>query len=121
QVNKLLRTFRPIFDRVLVQRIHPKAVTKSGILLPESINKGGKGFFMAKVLSTGTGKINQFTGEYNKCLLKPGDTVIVPEYGGIHIQQFYEEVNHGTSLDLMVYKEEDILGIFENDSKNNVN
>ncbi|KAH8582468.1 chaperonin 10 Kd subunit [Cryptosporidium sp. chipmunk genotype I] len=116
-VNKLLRTFKPIFDRVLVQKINPKTITKSGILLPESINKGSKSFFMAKVLSTGTGKINQFTGEYYKSFVKPGDTVVVPEHGGISIQQLFGEIDHEISSDLVVYREEDILGIFENGSQ----
>lgn len=102
---------------MLVQRINLKTITKSGILLPESINKGNKGFFMAKVLSTGCGKMNQFTGEYYKPVVQPGDTVVVPEHGGISIRQFYEEIDSGTTSDLIVYKEEDILGVFENDDQ----
>ena len=72
---------------------------------------------MAKVLSTGSGKINHFTGEYYKSSVKPGDTVVVPEYGGISIQEIYGEIENDTTSDFIVYKEEDILGIFENDSQ----
>lgn len=97
-----------------MQRINPQKITKSGIILPESITKGSQNFFMAKVLSIGTGKINQFTGEHFKCTVKPGDTVIVPEYGGINIQRFSGEIDNKIKSDLIVYKEEDILGIFEN-------
>ncbi|KAJ1613619.1 putative chaperonin subunit [Cryptosporidium canis] len=110
--NKFIKSFKPIFDRVLVQRLHPQKITKSGIILPESISKGGKNFFIAKVLSTGTGKFNQFTGEYLKCSVKPGDTVVVPEYGGIHVQQFSGDFDN-TKPDMIVYKEDEILGTIE--------
>ncbi len=93
------RTLRPMLNRVLVQVTKPVTKTKSGILLPEG--KGTKLNF-AKVLAVGPGKRDE-TGKHLSMSLKPGDHILIPEYGGT-------KVTLADNEDVFIYREDDILG-----------
>jgi len=73
----------PLFDRVLVERFAKETTTKSGIMLPEK--SGGK-MLNATVVSVGPGTRNASSGEFHPCSVKPGDKVLLPEYGGSKIE-----------------------------------
>ncbi|KAF7459061.1 chaperonin GroS [Cryptosporidium felis] len=111
-VNKIIKVFKPLMNRVLVQRIRNE-ITKSGILVPVSISKGSNNYFKARVISVGNGETNKLTGERLQLSVKPGDIVIAPESAGVNIQQISEELGCNEPQDLLIYKEEELLGVFE--------
>jgi len=75
----LAKTFKPLFDRVLVERA--QAVTKSagGILLPNA-PKTNEGV----VIAVGNG-IRNNTGDFLPLNINVGDKVLLPEYGGVKL------------------------------------
>ncbi|GBE62186.1 10 kDa protein [Babesia ovata] len=97
----IAKRFVPLFDRVLVSKIKPDAKTKSGLLLPESSNLSSK---LATVLAVGAGRLNA-KGEVIAPTLKKGDTVVIPEYGGMELKLDGEKYS--------VYREEDIIGVVD--------
>lgn len=91
----------PMHDRFLVRRDPPPDLTKGGIVIPESIKwRGDRG----KVLAVGPGK-KLDDGSRLPMSVKVGDTVMLPEYGGV-------EVNHDGEL-LSLMTEDEILGVLE--------
>uniref|UniRef100_A0A183IGT7 10 kDa heat shock protein, mitochondrial n=1 Tax=Soboliphyme baturini TaxID=241478 RepID=A0A183IGT7_9BILA len=77
----LLKTFVPLFDRVLVEKFAPETKTKGGIMLPEKSQ--GK-VLEATVVATGEGARDE-SGKRLPMTIKPGDRVLLPEYGGTKI------------------------------------
>ncbi|KAL1972946.1 hypothetical protein VTN31DRAFT_6488 [Thermomyces dupontii] len=77
----------PLLDRVLVQKIKPETKTASGIYLPESsvkdINQG-------TVLAVGPGALDK-NGNKIPMSVKPGDKVLIPQYGGSPVKVNDEE------------------------------
>ncbi|KAH8741674.1 hypothetical protein FG386_003648 [Cryptosporidium ryanae] len=112
-VSNIANKIKPLFDRVLVQRIKPDMITRSGIFLPENIYRSSS-VIKAKVISIGNGKFNRFTGENVKLSVRPGDIVLAPKYGGINVQSISKTVgDEEDSSDLIMYKEDELLGIVE--------
>lgn len=96
--RRLMSTnLEPLFDRVLVKKIEAEAQTKGGIMLPENQTKTHNG----TIVAVGTGARNR-DGEFYKPILKAGDKVLLPEYGGNKI-----DLNGETHY---VYRESDIIG-----------
>eukprot|EP00928_Gymnodinium_smaydae_P065207 TRINITY_DN48383_c0_g1_i1.p1 TRINITY_DN48383_c0_g1~~TRINITY_DN48383_c0_g1_i1.p1 ORF type:complete len:105 (-),score=29.60 TRINITY_DN48383_c0_g1_i1:105-419(-) len=95
--------FVPLMDRLLVQKLKPVAKSAGGILLPESAAKAPN---WAKVLAAGPGRRTK-EGEVLKMNVKVGDTVVVPEYGGLTLKFDGE--------DYQVFREEDIMGIIQDE------
>lgn len=90
--------FRPLYDRVLIERVEEK--TNSGIVIPDSAKeKPCNGV----VLEVGMGK----RGDDGKCLtmeVKKGDKVLFGKYSGTEVKIDGKECT--------VLEEKDILGIF---------
>lgn len=84
---------RPLGDRVLVKPITEEEVTKSGIVLPDTVDKEKKA--EGEVVAVGTGeKIVTFN-------LQPGQHVIFGRYAGEEIKiddQDYKIVSHDDVL-----------------------
>jgi len=95
------RKFVPMMDRVLVQKLKPEVKSSGGVLLPETAVSAVSNQF-AKVLSVGSGRILK-DGTQISCSVKPGDTVIVPEFGGMKLKLDDEECH--------VYRDDDIVGV----------
>jgi len=96
--SRLMSTkLEPMFDRVLVRKIEAETQTKGGIMLPENQSKTNNG----EVVAVGSGARNR-EGDFYKPLLKVGDKVMLPEYGGNKV-----EINGETHW---VYREGDIIG-----------
>ena len=92
---------RPLGDRVVVKRIEEKNETAGGILIPDSAkDKPQEG----TVLSVGTGK-TLVDGSVRPLDLKEGDRVLFGKFGGTEITVDGE--------DLLILREEDILGVFQ--------
>ncbi|EDO05529.1 putative chaperonin GroES 10 kDa protein [Babesia bovis T2Bo] len=104
-MNKMsiAKKFVPLFDRVLVTKIKPDNKTKSGLLLPESSSLSSR---LATVLAVGAGRITP-KGDLVPPTLKQGDTVVIPEYGGMELKLDGERYS--------VFREEDIIGVINND------
>ncbi|MFA6322832.1 MAG: co-chaperone GroES [Candidatus Buchananbacteria bacterium] len=88
---------RPLGNRIAVEPITEEEVTKSGIVLPDTVDKEKKA--EGKVVAIGDGeKIAKFN-------LKVGDKVIFGKYAG-------EEVKVD-KVDYKILSDEDVLAVIE--------
>lgn len=71
----------------MVERFAKETTTKGGIYLPDK--SAGK-VLNATVVAVGPGTRNKL-GEYVPCAVKPGDKVLLPEYGGNKIELDHKE------------------------------
>jgi len=86
-VQSAFKNLIPLADRVLIKRISPMTKTLGGILLPESnIAKSNEG----EVLAVGPGYKTK-TGDFVQVSVAVGDTVLLPEYGGLQVKAGGEE------------------------------
>ena len=92
---------RPLGDRVLVEVLEAEEVTKGGIVLPDTAKEKPQ---QAKVVSVGKGKVSE-EGKKLALEVKEGDVVLFGKYSGTELK--LEDKN------LLMLKEEDILGIVE--------
>ncbi|CDI83256.1 chaperonin CPN10, mitochondrial, putative [Eimeria acervulina] len=93
----------PIFGRCVVQKVQPAAMSKGGIYIPSSVSQQ-TGCHMAKVVAVAPPKPSgnvAVSEDWSK--LQVGQTVMVPEFGGIKVQLEEEE--------LFVFRGEDILAV----------
>ncbi|CAJ1404898.1 unnamed protein product [Effrenium voratum] len=97
----IVKRFIPLMDRVLVQKVKAEAKTASGILLPDSAKQAPN---WAKVLATGPGRVSK-EGELLAMNVQVGDTVVIPEYGGVTLNFDNEEYH--------VFRDEDIMGVIQ--------
>ena len=100
-MSAVVKRFVPLIDRVLVQKLKQEAKTASGIFLPEQAKQT---INQATVISVGEGRILK-NGEKLACTVKPGDSVIVPEFGGMALK-FDDEEYH-------IFRNEDIVGVMK--------
>merc|ERR1712196_341068 len=97
---RAVASFRPLLDRVLVQRTAAVTQTAGGILLPESVqSKVNEG----SVVAVGPGGRTR-DGEPLPMSVNVGDSVLLPEYGGTSVK-FGDDEYH-------LFRDEDILGKF---------
>jgi len=93
--------FRPLYDRILVQRMEEEDKTAGGIYIPETAKEKP---IQGKVIATGKGKI-QDDGKVRELDVKKGDTVLFGKYSGTDIKFGGEEY--------LILREDDVLGIIE--------
>ena len=92
---------RPLHDRVIVKRLDEEKKTASGIVIPDTAaEKPDQG----EVMSVGKGKRTD-EGELVPLDVKVGDRVLFGKYSGQEVRLKGDE--------LLVMREEDILGIVE--------
>ena len=92
---------RPLHDRVIVKRLEEERKTASGIVIPDAAaEKPDQG----EILAVGKGKILE-NGDVRKMDVKVGDRVLFGKYAGQTVKVDGEE--------LLVMREEDIMGIVE--------
>ena len=101
KIQTALRSLVPLGDRVLVKRAPKETQTAAGIYLPSDKTKDPN---EGSVIAVGPGE-RDVTGVLHATLLKTGDTVLLPEYGGTKIKIDDD--------DLFLFRESDILGKFE--------
>jgi chaperonin GroES len=90
---------RPLHDRVIVKRVEEETTTAGGIVLPGSAaEKPSQGM----VLAVGSGK-QLDNGTVRTLEVKVGDKVLFGKYSGNEVKVDGE--------DLIVMREEDIMGI----------
>ncbi len=93
--------FKPLNDRILVERVEESATTASGIIIPDTAKeKPIKG----RIVAAGNGKILK-NGEVRALQVKEGDLVLYSKYAGTEVKLGGEE--H------LIMREDDILGVIE--------
>ncbi len=99
-------TFKPLHDHVIVETASfEKAMTKGGILLPDTAKeKPTEG----KVVAAGSGYRGK-NGKLTSLAVKAGDRVIYGKWTGTEIKIEQKEY--------VILKERDILGVVEGDGK----
>ncbi len=94
-------SFRPLSDRILVERVEENDKTKGGIIIPDTAKeKPAEG----KVVATGNGRM----GEDGKLLpmdVKVGDRVLFSKYGGTEVKI--------DGVDYLIMRQDDVLGIVD--------
>jgi chaperonin GroES len=96
-----MANFRPLYDRVLLQRLESEQKTSGGLHIPESAKEKPQ---KAKVIAIGQGRITK-QNELAPLTVKPGDIVLFGKYSGDEIKLDGEE--H------LIIREQDILAIVE--------
>jgi chaperonin GroES len=92
---------RPLHDRVVVRRLEEERTTAGGIVIPDSAaEKPMRG----EIIAIGAGK-NLDNGDVRALAVKVGETILFGKYSGTEVKIDGEE--------LVVMREEDILGIIE--------
>ena len=92
---------RPLQDRVIVKRLEEEEKTKGGIIIPDTAKEKPQ---EGKVIAVGKGKVTE-EGKVIPPDVKAGDKILFGKYSGTEIKVEGEE--------LLIMREEDILGIIE--------
>ncbi len=93
--------FRPLHDRVLVERVDSDEKTAGGIIIPDTAQeKPSEG----KIVSVGGGQIKD-DGSVRKLDVKKGDEILFGKWSGTEVKV--------DGKDMLIMKESDILGIIE--------
>ncbi|MCG8551020.1 MAG: co-chaperone GroES [Desulfobacterales bacterium] len=94
-------SFRPLSDRILVERVEESEKTKGGIIIPDTAKeKPAEG----KIVATGNGRM----GEDGKLLpmdVKVGDRVLFSKYGGTEVKI--------EGVDYLIMRQDDVLGVVD--------
>jgi chaperonin GroES len=93
--------FRPLHDRVLVQRLDEEAKTKGGIIIPDTAKEKPQ---QGRVLAVGPGRRDD-KGELIQLDVRVGDKVMFAKYAGTEIKIDGE--------DRVILREEDILAVID--------
>jgi chaperonin GroES len=93
--------FRPLYDRILVERVESEEISKGGIIVPDSAKEKPQ---QGKVIAVGHGKRLE-DGTLIPLEVKAGDTILFGKYSGSEIKIEGNEY--------LIMKEDDVLGLLE--------
>jgi len=93
--------FRPLHDRLLVQRLDEEQKSRGGIIIPDTAKEKPQ---QGRVLAVGPGRRDD-KGELVPLDVRTGDTVLFAKYAGTEIKIDGE--------DRVILREEDVLAIVE--------
>jgi chaperonin GroES len=93
--------FRPLHDRLLVQRLDEEQKSRGGIIIPDTAKEKPQ---QGRVLAVGPGRRDD-KGEIVPLDVRTGDTVLFAKYAGTEIKIDGE--------DRVILREEDVLAIVE--------
>jgi chaperonin GroES len=91
--------FRPLHDRVVVERLEAEEKTASGIIIPDSAQEKP---MQGKIVASGSGARDE-TGKIQPLDVKEGDVVLFGKWSGTEVKL--------DGKDLLIMKESDIMGI----------
>jgi chaperonin GroES len=93
--------FRPLHDRVVVRRVDAEEKTAGGIIIPDTAKEKPQ---QGEVLAVGPGKRDE-AGKLVPLDVKTGDQILFGKWSGTEVKIDGE--------DLLIMKEDDIMGIVE--------
>lgn len=93
------KTIRPLGDRIVVRPLEREEITKSGIVLPDTVKEKPQ---QGTVIATGPGKVLD-SGERLPMEVQEGNTVLFAKYAGTEFNLDDEDV--------LILRESDVLGI----------
>ncbi|MCE5335627.1 MAG: co-chaperone GroES [Desulfobacteraceae bacterium] len=93
--------FRPLHDRVIVQRLEEQEKTAGGIIIPDTAKEKPQ---QGRVIAVGSGTM-QKDGKIVPLQVKEGDRVLFNKYAGTEVK--FGDQEH------IVMREDDILAVFE--------
>ena len=91
--------FRPLHDRVVVERLEAEEKTASGIIIPDSAQEKP---MQGKIIAVGSGARDE-TGKVQPLDVKENDVVLFGKWSGTEVKL--------DGKDLLIMKESDIMGI----------
>ena len=94
-------TFRPLHDRVLVERVEAEEKTAGGIIIPDTAKEKPQ---EGEVLAVGAG-VRDENGKLTPLDVKEGDRILFGKWSGTEVRL--------DGKDLLIMKESDILGIID--------
>ena len=94
----MTQKIRPLYDRVLVQRLDAEEKTKGGIIIPDTAKEKGQ---MGLVIAVGTGRVLK-DGAIAPLQVKAGDKILFGKYCGTEVDD-----------QMMIIREDEILAIVE--------
>ena len=92
---------RPLYDRILAQRLAEQDKTSGGLYIPDNAKEKP---LEALVIAVGTGKILE-SGKTQALSVKTGDKVLIGKYSGSEVKL--------DGKDHIILREDDILAILE--------
>lgn len=95
----MFEKMRPLYDKVLIQRLEGDDKTPGGIIIPEAAKEKAQ---TGKVIATGEGRLTA-EGKVIPLQVKTGDTVFFGKYAGTEAGSEY-----------LIIREDEILGIVNN-------
>ena len=93
--------FRPLHDRILVERVEEKEAVKGGIIIPDTAKEKPQ---EGKVIAVGQGKKTE-EGKVIALDVKAGDRILFGKYSGAEIKMDNKEY--------LILREDEVLGILE--------
>ena len=91
--------FRPLHDRVVVERIDAEAKTAGGIIIPDTAKEKPQ---QGKVIAVGPGGRDE-SGKLIPIDVQVGDRVLFGKWSGTEVKIYGQE--------LLIMKESDIMGV----------
>ncbi|KAI9583131.1 10 kDa heat shock protein, mitochondrial-like [Glossina fuscipes] len=99
----VIKKIMPMLDRILVQRAEPMATTEGGIVVPEDSRTK---MMQGTVIAVGPGARSHQSDVHVPPLVKAGDRVLLPEYGGTRVKMEDDK-------EYILFRESDILAKYE--------
>jgi len=93
--------FRPLHDRILVERVEADTKTKGGIIIPDTAQEKP---MEGKVISVGSGNRDE-AGKLVPLDVKKNDRILFGKWSGTEVKIDGKE--------LLIMKESDVMGIIE--------
>jgi chaperonin GroES len=90
---------RPLYDRLLVERVEEEAATKGGIIIPDTAKEKPQ---QGRVIAAGDGKVME-DGKLRALAVREGDRVLFTRYAGTEFQVDGEQQ--------FIIREDDVLAI----------
>jgi chaperonin GroES len=93
--------FRPLHDRVVVERIDPEAKSARGIIIPDTAQEKPS---QGEIIAIGPGGRDE-SGKLIPIDLKVGDRVLFGKWSGTEVKL--------DSVEYLIMKESDVMGVIE--------
>lgn len=92
---------RPLYDRILAQRLDEQDRTSAGLFIPDSAKEKP---LEAVVIAVGSGKLLA-NGTIQPIAVKAGDKILIAKYSGAEVKL--------VGKDHIIVREDDVLGVLE--------